>query len=200
VILQGAATGKIMIHENFLYMSAAGDNRDAFEKRYYVLLRPLTYWAMKQIWDHTRDLAVGNQIVNDVFLDFYAKGKDFNSPEIVGLLYVRVKKRCIDYHRKQQRLYKRKSKWLDDPASQPAAHQATQDHSDEEAFYMTEWLRLLREAIDNLPPKMRAYILDDLDGMSAEEIAEKHQVSKQTIQNTQSKGKSRIRDLLNIKK
>jgi|GEM_PF-4111839 len=161
-------------------MPATDPNLEAFNRCYFHLLRPCAYYAGQLIRDFSLDPAVAMDIADKSFTDLYLKGEDFNSPAIKAILYKAVRHDCLDYIRLELRRRKKHGKWLDDTLAQAGY--------DNDNIQKVERLQLIRQKVDALPYKQRIYIEDYLNGMSADDAAAKHHISKQTYQNHKSTG------------
>ena len=129
-----------------------------------------------------RSAASAEDLVQDLYLKIAAMPADTEVKSPTALLYRMAANLMVDHVRSVQRSGRRSAEWrLETPTlggtdivSEPAA---------DEALLAKERVRLLAEAVAELPPQMgRAFRLHKLEGLSQAETAEAMGVSRKMVE------------------
>ncbi|MBL1410432.1 RNA polymerase sigma factor [Sphingobacterium faecale] len=140
----------------------------------------LVFFANRML--SSQDITEAEEVVQDVFMRFYARKKNFQKiSSIKAFLYISTKNRCLQLLEKdavrQRRFQDYRYMYTD-----------VQDSILDDILY-SELIRELSDAIEQLPPQCRAVIKYFLEeGKNAKEIASLLGVSVSTINNQKSKG------------
>ena len=168
------AMDKMLINNN---------NFKFFFQEYY---EPVFQFARK----YTENDAIARDLTQDAFIKLYEKRKDFDVIEKAkSFLYTTTRNLCLNHlkHKKIEHQYFQEVKIEDEEA--------------EEQFYLEEvtyqeTLRILRAAIDQLPPQTREVILVSLDGKNNNEIAETLDISVNTVKTLKKNAYKSLRESL----
>lgn len=123
-------------------------------------------------------------IVQDVFLYLWEHPEVWESVEHVNaFLFAMVKNRCIDYLRQQTQSRRRKYPLTELQEKELQLKLYALQTFQSEGLFQTETQRLLRKAIDELPPRCREiFLLSRFDGLHHKEIAERLSISVNTVE------------------
>ncbi|WP_292270741.1 RNA polymerase sigma-70 factor [Butyricimonas sp.] len=141
-------------------------------------------------WRFVKDNDIAEDIVQDAFLQVWEKRTSFNVlAEIKSFLYVSVRNACLD-HLKHERV---KQKNAIDIAIF-MSHEMEQ-----EAILEEDVDSLIHNAIKTLPPQAQKIVIMTMDGNSNMEIAEKLNITVNTVKSTKLKAyrilRKRLRNL-----
>lgn len=129
-------------------------------------------------WRFVKDNDIAEDIVQDAFLQVWEKRTSFNVlAEIKSFLYVSVRNACLD-HLKHERV---KQKNAIDIAIF-MSHEMEQ-----EAILEEDVDSLIHNAIKTLPPQAQKIVIMTMDGNSNMEIAEKLNITVNTVKSTKLK-------------
>ena len=134
--------------------------------------RPLTVYAMQFV----REKAVAEDIVQELFVNFYEKKETFQSKILnKSYLYKAVHNRCIN-HKEYQQLRKKMN-----PMIQESMSKLPEDPYKLSTFI--EFQDKFLQALDELSPKCRqVFEMSKIEGMKSQEIADSLKLSKRTVQ------------------
>ncbi|MDR1724387.1 MAG: RNA polymerase sigma-70 factor [Tannerella sp.] len=139
--------------------------------------------------EYVMSLQDAENIAQNIFLSLLEKGETFEAISNVGAyLFTLTKNRCLDFHRKKSRENGRIIS-IDDPQNEEIRLkvEALQQFRDE-IFTEQNIDEILETAINHLPEKCReAFLLSRREGLSHKEIADKLNISPNTVQNHISK-------------
>lgn len=136
----------------------------------------------------TAETEVAKDIAQDSFVRLYEKRENFTSVEQAkSFVYITAKNLCMDYfkHKRIEEQYREEY----EPEEETPSYL-------EEITYQ-ETLRMVRAAIDQLPPKSREIMLKALDGKSNNEIAEEMGISINTLKTLKKSAYKTLRTILN---
>ena len=161
-------------------------NTNNFKFFFQEYFEPVFQFARK----YTENDAIARDFTQDAFIKLYEKRKDFDAIEKAkSFLYTTTRNLCLNYlkHKKIELQYFQEVKIEDEEA--------------EEQFYLEEvtyqeTLRILRTAIDQLPPQTREVILVSLDGKNNNEIAETLDISVNTVKTLKKNAYKSLRESL----
>lgn len=165
-------------------------NRQAFDLIFTRFYPGLCYFAER----FTEDATNAEDIVEDNFLKLWNKPQRFESEvHLKAFLYRSVKNACLDFLKMDVRFNSRNTQYFI-------------DHGDTEESYLHEIIRAevvreLHDAIRMLPTQAgRIIAMSYLEGLSNQEIAEKLELSVQTVKNQKTRGLSILRKYLGPEK
>ena len=136
---------------------------------------------------YTEDASVARDITQDTFIRLYERRADFDACEKAkSFAYTTARNLCLD-HLKHQKI-----------AQQYSVLQNEND--DNRTFFQEityqETLRLLHKAIDKLPPQTREIILLGLGGNNNNEIAERLNISVNTVKTLKKGAYQKLKNTL----
>lgn len=161
-------------------------NNNNFKFFFQEYFEPVFQFARK----YTENDAIARDFTQDAFIKLHEKRKDFDVIEKAkSFLYTTTRNLCLNHlkHKKIEHQYFQEVKIEDEEA--------------EEQFYLEEvtyqeTLRILRAAIDQLPPQTREVILVSLDGKNNNEIAETLDISVNTVKTLKKNAYKSLRESL----
>lgn len=172
-----------MDQENLLKLLAQKDNK-AYHylfQHYYSVLKTVANYYIKN------DLAA-EDVVQEVFISLLHENQTFQTlNEVKYYLYAALKNKCLNHIRNQ----KVRDKYYKDTLSSQQEIDNFWEQLMKEDIYS-----LLFEAIQKLPPQCRQVMLLSLEGMKLSEIAEKLQLSIDTVKEYKKNGKNKLQILL----
>jgi RNA polymerase sigma factor (sigma-70 family) len=130
-----------------------------------------------------RSLATAEDLVQDLYLKIAGTppGAEVRAP--VALLYRMAANLVVDHVRSDQRGARRNAQWRLDTRATLGAVDLVSEPAADEALVARERVRLLAQAVGELPPQMgRAFRLHKLVGKSQAETAEAMGVSRKMIE------------------
>jgi RNA polymerase sigma-70 factor (ECF subfamily) len=130
-----------------------------------------------------RSASEAEDLVQDLYLKVAAlqPGSDVRAP--AALLYRMAANLMVDHVRSAQRASRRNAQWRLDTRTTLGAVDLVSEPAADEALVARERVRLLAEAVAELPPQMgRAFRLHKLEGRSQAETAEAMGVSRKMIE------------------
>ncbi|WP_297058817.1 RNA polymerase sigma factor [uncultured Duncaniella sp.] len=157
---------------------------EEYFRKYY---QSLCYFAVNLV--HDRDLC--EDIVQEVFVRVITSGMVFESElHFRQYVYAAVRNHCIDHINESQRVCK-VTLGDADTADVPSP-----DYCDR-SIVRAEIIRMVREAIDSLPPRYRqVFRMAYIDKMDSGEIAEALGISINTVKVIRQRAKNRMREML----
>lgn len=175
--------------EKLAYPLDTGE-RIAFDLIFTKFYAGLSYFAGR----FTDDAAGAEDIIEDTFLKLWNKPQRFETEaHLKAFLYRSAKNACLDFLKVNGRVNSRNTQFF-------------LDHGDTQESYLheiirAEVLRELHEAIRMLPAQAgRIISMSYLEGLSNQEIAEKLELSVQTVKNQKSRGLSILKKHLGPEK
>lgn len=146
-------------------------------RRYYVALRNLARYYVK-------GNAMAEDLVQDVFVAMLGCDYKFTTEnEIKYFLYRSLKNACVSYLRKLEQKYK----YIREAQSLPVNEEHFWDKVLEEDVYAR-----LMAAIETLPPQCKLVMELTLEGVKGSDIAERLQVSLDTVKEYKKFGKKEL--------
>ncbi|WP_293453151.1 RNA polymerase sigma factor [Phenylobacterium sp.] len=131
----------------------------------------------------TRCMATAEDLLQDLFVKLSTTdaGAEVKAP--AALLYRMATNLLIDHVRSAQRSSRRSAEWRRDTRVQLAGEDVSQEPAADEAIISRERIRLLADAVADLPPQMgRAFRLHKLEGLSQAQTAQAMGVSTKMIE------------------
>ncbi|GAF03536.1 RNA polymerase sigma-70 factor [Saccharicrinis fermentans] len=139
-----------------------------------------------------KDEEVAKDVVQDVFTVIWNSSIEFKSKKSMRTyFYLSTKNKCFDYL-KQARI---KSTSVSVEDSNIAEALLFSDYEIVNEIIREETYRLLKECIEQLPPKAKEILLLNLKGFSNQEIADHFGVSINTIKTQKLKSYRKLREL-----
>ncbi len=159
------------------------DMEDYFRKYY----QSLCYFALNMV----RDGDLCEDIVQEVFVKIITSGVEFGSElHFRQYVYAAVRNQCIDH---LNELNGGRTVTLGDVEQ---VEIPTADECDR-AIVRAEIIRMVRDAIDSLPPRYRqVFRMAYIDKMKSEDISEALGISLNTVKVIRQRSKVRMRELL----
>lgn len=161
-------------------------NNNSFKSFFQEYFEPVFQFARK----YTADEAIARDIAQDSFIKLYERRADFDVMEKAkSFVYITARNLCLDHlkHKKIEHQYAQNIKI--------EGEEAEEQFFLEEVTYQ-ETLRILRAAIDQLPPQTREVILVSLDGKNNNEIAETLDISVNTVKTLKKNAYKSLREIL----
>jgi RNA polymerase sigma-70 factor (ECF subfamily) len=163
-----------------------GFNEDAtllFNKLFHELYSPLCLFAERILGD----TFLAGEIIDNVFLRLWARQADFDNPfSIKAFLYICTKNACFNQLEKEKTLEKKKSRYQ-------YIQTPTEDFVLNEII-RTEVLCEILAAMEKLPTECRKVMnLGFVEGLSNKEIAEKLNLSINTVKTQKQRGLAVLR-------
>jgi RNA polymerase sigma-70 factor (ECF subfamily) len=131
----------------------------------------------------TRSMATAEDLVQDLYLKVAAlpPGAEVKAPG--PMLYRMAANLMVDHLRSDQRSSRRNAQWRLDTRATLGGTDVVSEPAADEAIMARERVRLLAEAVAELPPQMgRAFRLHKLEGRSQAETAEAMGVSRKMVE------------------
>jgi len=148
--------------------------RTFFEKRENLLL----FLAAR-----TRSMATAEDLVQDLYVKVATLEPDADVRAPTALLYRMASNLLIDHVRSHQRSGRRNAEWRQEGAVSVGGEDVVNEPAADEVVIAKERVRLLSEAVGELPPQMgRAFRLHKLEGMSQAQTAQAMGVSVKMIE------------------
>ncbi|HEY0437445.1 MAG TPA: RNA polymerase sigma factor [Phenylobacterium sp.] len=131
----------------------------------------------------TRSMATAEDLVQDLYLKVAALPPETEVKAPGPMLYRMAANLMVDHLRSDQRSSQRNAQWRLDTRLTLGATDVVSEPPADEALMARERVRLLAEAVAELPPQMgRAFRLHKLEGKSQAEAAEIMGVSRKMIE------------------
>lgn len=172
----------IPLYKNWLVAIKESDSRSAFSAIYAQFWKDLFGHALKRLKDEQQ----AEDIVQELFVQFWEQRQkldiDMNLP---AYLYGMLKFKIIDFFNSNKVKPQLLAYWAED------MHHYVQHHPEElDAYLHLE--ELLEEELQKMPHNMKEAIVLKWDQLSIKEIAEKLNLSEQTVKNNLTEGSKRL--------
>lgn len=158
-------------------------NSKNFKAFFQTFFNPVFRFSRK----YTANDDVARDLTQEAFIRLYERRADFNATEQAkSFVYLTARNLCLNYlHRKniEQEYLQQLPPLEEDPT---VLREIT----------LQETLRILHEAIRQLPPQMREIINQSLNGKNNTEIAETLSISVNTVKTLKKNAYSTLRNLL----
>ena len=157
---------------------------EVYFQKYY---QSLCLFSKSVVGDHN----VSEDIVQDTFVKIISSGIKFESElHFRQYAYVAVKNTCLKFLSTSSRM---PLVDLDETASLTADN----DTTDDLAIVKAEIIRMIKNAVDELPPRYREVVrLAYIDNLKNEEIAEELGISVNTVKVMRQRAKAKLRESL----
>ncbi len=129
---------------------------------------------------------IAEDIIQDIFLRLWEKSETLEDiEEKSAYLYQMVRFKAIDYLRNKKFREENFEKYV-----------AELNSDDEDAYLEEEIYRRMMKAVDTLPPGVHAVLTLTLEGCPAKEVAEKLNISVETVKKQKQIARKMLRDKL----
>ncbi|MDD2438117.1 MAG: RNA polymerase sigma-70 factor [Massilibacteroides sp.] len=137
-------------------------------------------------------------IVQDVFLDLFERKEMYHSPvNMLAILFTSVKNKCIDYLRKQSLKQRTAEEFKEEYAIALQMSLNSLEAFDSNMLSEEDIETILLKAIDALPEKCREiFMLSKLEGKKQKEIAQKLNISINTVETQMGIAYKKLREEL----
>ncbi|MEH0157970.1 RNA polymerase sigma-70 factor [Limibacter armeniacum] len=133
----------------------------------------------------TQDEDFSKDIVQEIFMDLWNRRKELEVKNVYAYLYQASKYRLIEHIRKE----KLQQNYLDQ------FNEVLETNCVEDDFYYQELQEEVKKSLMNLPPKcQKVFYLSRYEHLSNQEIAQKLQISKSTVENQINKALNHLRN------
>ncbi|GHE23376.1 RNA polymerase sigma factor [Sphingobacterium griseoflavum] len=173
----------IPLYQNWLIAIKESDSRSAFSAVYTKFWKDLFVHALKRLKDeqHAED------IVQELFVHFWEQRQKLDTEmNLPAYLYGMLKYKIVDYFNSCKAKPQLLAYWAED------MHQYVIDHPEELHAYL-HLEGLLDQELQKMSHNMREAILLKWDQLSIKEIAEKLNLSEQTVKNNLTDGSKRLK-------
>lgn len=175
------------INDSGLVRKIKKGNRDAFKQLYDRYHEQLYFLAKRYL----KDQHLAEDAVQNIFLKIWTKRKQLKSSSIKGFLFTTMKHHLIDTIRKQKTSTKVKKELK--KISGDERHRNT---TVEKIIY-AEYRKIVNRALDNISAeKRKVFEMKNFEGLSNAEVAEKKDVSVNTVKTQFYLGSKYVRDYL----
>jgi len=168
---------------NLLFREFQNGNEAAFSRIYDQYYIPLSIYALKYVSE-----VDAQDVLADLFISLWQRRYDFgNLDDVKSYLYVSVKNRCLNILKHSNVRTEHQSKLL--------IELETHDSSPNEMELIhAELINQIWLEIESLPPKMKeVFLLTYRDGIKPASIAQRLQLSVQTVRNQKHSALQRLR-------
>ncbi|PRD56110.1 RNA polymerase sigma factor [Sphingobacterium gobiense] len=173
-------------HEAWLLAIRELDDKEAFGKLYRCFWDGLYAHALRRI----RDAQHAEDIVQELFIQFWEKRKRLDTQiNLPGYLYGILKHKIIDFFNASKVKPQLLDFWAED------LYTFVQQHPEELETYLA-LEQLLSEELNKMPASMKQAILLKWDKFSIRDIANRLELSEQTVKNNISEGSKRLKHAL----
>ncbi|WKK59251.1 RNA polymerase sigma factor [Sphingobacterium sp. BN32] len=168
---------------NLLFREFQNGNEAAFSRIYDQYYIPLSIYALKYVSE-----VDAQDVLADLFISLWQRRCDFgNLDDVKSYLYVSVKNRCINVLKRTSVRTEHQSKLL-------IELETLQSSQNEMELMHAELINQIWLEIESLPPKMReVFLLTYRDGIKPASIAQRLQLSVQTVRNQKHSALQRLR-------
>jgi RNA polymerase sigma-70 factor (ECF subfamily) len=165
----------ILLQERELLNLVSQGDEAAFTKIFNHYGQRIWLFVLKK----TKSETIAEEIVQEVFLKLWAKKEIASDIEgLASFLYTMAINKTYDYFKKVAG----DSRKLENFWRQ--VQRAAASNSVEETIDFRESMEIVNQAIDQLPPqRKKIYLLNRIEGLSYDEIAQKLNISKSTVSN-----------------
>lgn len=171
------------MHQEIIRQISLG-KQEAFNEVFNHFFHPLSAFAYKYV----KDVAVVEDLLQEVFISFWEKRKDFDHPAALkSFLYTSVRNRCLN-HLKHLTVEKKHEPAL---LYELESRQHVSRHIIEE-----ETFRLLLSEIKLLPEASREIMILALNGLKNPEIADELGISVNTVKTQKKIAYAKLKDKL----
>jgi RNA polymerase sigma-70 factor (ECF subfamily) len=168
-------------------------DQKAFEELFNVYYKPLCYYARKYTLDHFES----EEVVQQVFLKLWEIRESLSIERSVSAyLYQSVRNQSINYL-KQKSIFSRNKEDYALKTRQAQLFSAISEEDGTSALLARELEQQINQAINNLPEKCReVFLLSRSENLSMKEIAERLNISTNTVQKQISIALTKLREIL----
>jgi len=168
-------------------------DKKAFEDLFNLYYKPLCYYARKYTLDHVES----EEVVQQTFLKLWEIRESLSFEKSVSAyLYQSVRNQSINYL-KQKSIFSKNKEDYALKIKQAKLFSAISEENGASAMLAHELEQQINQAIDNLPSKCREiFLLSRTENLSIKEIAEKLNISTNTVQKQISIAIAKLREML----
>ena len=131
----------------------------------------------------TRCMATAEDLLQDLYLKLHGLDDEAAVRAPAGLLYGMATNVLVDHVRSRDRSARRDASWRQETRSTLAGEDVAEEAAADEALIAQERVRLLAEAVAELPPQMgRAFRLHKLKGLTQAQTAQAMGVSVKMVE------------------
>ena len=171
-----------MIDINNLFPEIQKGNTQAFNTLVIAMGETLKAFA----YDILKSKETAEDIVQEVFVNLWINRKKLNAnSSLKNLLYVSTRNLALNHLRSVKRENERYRQFYEETAA-----------SADEYWIQEEALRLLQEAIEQLPPRTAEVLRLRLQGLKQKEIAQQMNVSVANVKRLQALGITKLKQIL----
>jgi len=158
-----------------------GDEQ-SFNHIFHLYQKPLSYLAFKLLGDEED----AKDMVAEVFVKLWNLRRQFNNlPSVRAFLYIALRNLCFDFLSSNKRAEGYKKDY---------AYWMTHEWEAAELMYTSELIGTVLQEIEALPPRQKeVFRMAYFEGLTSDEIAEKMQLSLQTVWNHKTAALKNIR-------
>ena len=161
----------------------ADPGSNSFAEIFPRLIKPLCIYADKI----TRDRVFSEDVAADMIYEFYQKGLDLLSEDVLKQLYVAVKHRCIN-EMKRKKTYRRiEKKWARENLEEAYFQSLKMETELEQKIY--------NELIEKLPERMRVAFKGRMENISAKDMARQMDIKLSTYYNLKNQGVDQLTNM-----
>ena len=170
----------MLIEEKIILKSISNKNLEVFESLFSEYFPLLTKYAEGFVFDRNEC----EDIVQNLFINLWEKSETIKiQTSLKAYLYQSVKNRCLNYLRNMNVFDKHKLLYLE----------ARLNSGEETDWIDPEWAEKVHLALDRLPIQMaRILRMKYMDGEKIGKIANKMQISENTVKTHLSRGKKNL--------
>lgn len=173
--------------DSFLARKIQQGDRNAFKKLYERYHEQLYFLARRYL----KDQHLAEDAVQDIFIKLWNNRGKLKQPSIKGYLFAMMKNHLIDSIRKQKSRTKTKEEF-----KKIAQEKHRKDTTADKVIY-AEYKKIAGLALENLSPeKRKVFEMKNFEGLSNAEVAEKKNVSVNTVKTQSYLGSKYVRNYL----
>ncbi|MCW9705312.1 RNA polymerase sigma factor [Fodinibius salsisoli] len=175
------------ISDQQLVQKIRDGDREAFKKLYDRYHKQLYFLAKRYL----KDQYLAEDAVQDIFIKIWNKRAKLRESSLKGYLFAMMKNHLIDTIRKQKSSTKVKEEFKKVSQQKPRREKTA------EKIIYDEYREMVHKALDNLSPEERkVFEMKNFEGLSNAEVADKKDVSVNTVKTQFYLGSKYVRNYL----